>query len=33
VTALSVILKPSREDRPILIAALFIVAILVAGTV
>ena len=32
-TALSVILKPSREDRPILIAALFIVAILVAGTV
>jgi ribose transport system permease protein len=33
VTALSLILKPSREDRPILIAALFIVAILVAGTV
>jgi ribose transport system permease protein len=32
VTALSLILKPSREDRPILIAALFIVAILVAGT-
>jgi ribose transport system permease protein len=32
VTALSIILKPSREDRPILIAALFIVAILVAGT-
>jgi ribose transport system permease protein len=32
VTALSVILKPSREDRPILIAALFIVAILIAGT-
>ena len=31
-TALSLILKPSREDRPILIAALFIVAILVAGT-
>ncbi len=31
-TALSIILKPSREDRPILIAALFIVAILVAGT-
>ena len=31
-TALSVILKPSRDDRPILIAALFIVAILVAGT-
>jgi ribose transport system permease protein len=32
VTALSVILKPSRQDRPILIAALFIVAILIAGT-
>jgi ribose transport system permease protein len=32
VTALSIILKPSREDRPILIAALFIVAILIAGT-
>jgi ribose transport system permease protein len=32
VTALSLILKPSREDRPILIAALFIVAILIAGT-
>jgi ribose transport system permease protein len=32
VTALSVILKPSREVRPILIAALFIVAILIAGT-
>ena len=28
----SVILKPSRDDRPILIAALFIVAILIAGT-
>jgi ribose transport system permease protein len=33
VTALPAILKPSRDDRPILIAALFIVAILIAGTV
>jgi ribose transport system permease protein len=32
VTAITAILKPSRDDRPILIAALFIVAILVAGT-
>ena len=32
-TAIAAILKPSRDDRPILIAALFIVAILVAGTV
>jgi ribose transport system permease protein len=33
VTAFPAILKPSRDDRPILIAALFIVAILVAGTI
>jgi ribose transport system permease protein len=33
VSALAAILKPSRDDRPILIAALFIVAILIAGTV
>ena len=32
-TARSAILRPSRDDRPILIAALFIVAILCAGTV
>jgi ribose transport system permease protein len=31
-TDFSAILRPSRDDRPILIAALFIVAILVAGT-
>ena len=31
-TAFPAILKPSRDDRPILIAALFIVAILIAGT-
>ena len=30
-TAFPAILKPSRDDRPIFIAALFIVAILVAG--
>jgi ribose transport system permease protein len=33
VTAFPTILKPSRDDRPILIAALFIVAILIAGTI
>jgi ribose transport system permease protein len=33
VTAFPAILRPSRDDRPILIAALFIVAILVAGTI
>jgi len=33
VTAFPAILTPSRDDRPILIAALFIVAILIAGTV
>jgi ribose transport system permease protein len=33
VTTFPAILKPSRDDRPILIAALFIVAILVAGTI
>jgi ribose transport system permease protein len=32
VTAISALLTPSRDDRPILIAALFIVAILIAGT-
>jgi ribose transport system permease protein len=32
VTAFPAILKPSRDDRPIFIAALFIVAILIAGT-
>ncbi len=32
VTAFPAILKPSRDDRPILIAALFIVAILIVGT-
>jgi ribose transport system permease protein len=32
VTAFPAILKPSRDDRPIFIAALFIVAILAAGT-
>jgi len=32
VTELAAILKPSRDDRPILIAALFIVAILIVGT-
>ena len=31
-TAFPAILKPSRDDRPIFIAALFIVAILIAGT-
>ena len=31
-SAFPAILKPSRDDRPILIAALFIVAILLAGT-
>jgi hypothetical protein len=31
VTAFAAILKPSRDDRPIFVAALFIVAILVAG--
>jgi ribose transport system permease protein len=31
-TARSAILRPSRDDRPILIAALFVVAILCAGT-
>jgi ribose transport system permease protein len=33
VTDFSAILRPSRDDRPIMIAALFIVAILIAGTV
>jgi len=33
VTAFAAILRPSRDDRPILIAALFIVAILTAGTI
>ena len=33
VTAFPAILKPSRDDRPILIAALFIVVILIAGTI
>jgi len=32
VTAIPALLKPSRDDRPILIAAMFIVAILIAGT-
>ena len=31
-TAFPALLKPSRDDRPIFIAALFIVAILAAGT-
>ena len=31
-TAFPAILRPSRDDRPILIAALFIVVILIAGT-